>query len=190
MTSTKEPNPTSPAGRATPASRLLAVARQARAARPFGLIVVFVGLVVIGVGWNGAAGPGGEVNHVPLVQAQLPWLLSGGFLGLAIVVVGAALIVADSHRQAEARLASRMDALLDALEKREAAPAWAGEQEQAGSAEGAVLAGSASYHRPGCRLARRRPEARLIPRAVAEAEGLSPCRVCHPRTAALPGGAG
>jgi hypothetical protein len=82
-----------------------------------GLVVVALGLIVIGIGWNGASGAGGEVNHVPLVQAQLPWLLSGGFLGLGIVILGAAMMIANAYRETEARNAARMDAILEALER-------------------------------------------------------------------------
>ena len=53
-----------------------------------GLFVVAVGLLVIGIGWNGMAGGGGEVNGVPNLNAQLPWLVSGGILGLALLFKG------------------------------------------------------------------------------------------------------
>src|SRR3954463_13159030 len=39
-----------------------------------GLFVVALGLLAIGIGWNGMAGGGGQVNGVTLLQAQLPWL--------------------------------------------------------------------------------------------------------------------
>lgn len=195
-------DPTPPSGVELPAGRSIvgeraarsrwAWLRQGRTARPFGLIVIAVGLIVIGIGWNGAAGSGGEIHHVPVVQAQLPWLLSGGFLGLGIVVFGAALLIADAHRQAEARLAGRLDALIEAVERRDATTDWTTAVAEppttrhpaAGAGDvrsgGAVLAGTASYHRPGCHLVRDRPEARLLPLAVAESEGLSPCRICRP----------
>jgi hypothetical protein len=145
-----------------------------------GLVVVAIGLVVIGVGWNGAAGSGGEVNHVPVVQAQLPWLLSGGFLGLGIVVLGAAMVIANSYRESEARLAARFEQLLDALER---SPAGAARPASAGTGRSdgeLVVAGSASFHRPDCRLAKGRSEARLIDVATAMDLGLTPCRICNP----------
>ena len=51
-----------------------------------GIVVVVLGLVLIGVGWYSA---GGEV----LVANQIPYLLSGGVLGLALVIIGGALFV-------------------------------------------------------------------------------------------------
>ena len=156
-------------------------------------MVVALGLIVIGIGWNGAAGAGGEVNHVPLVQAQLPWLLSGGFLGLGIVVLGAAMMIANAYRESEARTVARLEALLEVLERQGAAGGALG-----GSTDGdptlsrgipavsgdRVVIGSASYHRPECRLARGRGDAEVSTMAVAAGRGLSPCRICKPEAPA------
>jgi len=51
-----------------------------------GIALVVVGFVVILIGWWGASG-----TNQP--SAQLPYLLSGGFLGLAFVALGATLLV-------------------------------------------------------------------------------------------------
>ena len=149
-----------------------------------GLGVIALGLIVIGIGWNGAAGAGGEVNHVPVVQAQLPWLLSGGFLGLGIVILGAAMMIANAYRETEARNAARMDAILEALERtggnNEAVAVVASVASGSGEVADLVVAGTASYHRPDCRLARGRGDAEVIPVASAVERGLSACRVCKP----------
>src|SRR3954465_479360 len=80
-----------------------------------GLVVVAAGLLVIGIGWNGAAGAGGEINGIPTLSAQLPWLLSGGILGLGLVVFGAALVIVHNARVDRARLESKLDELVDAV---------------------------------------------------------------------------
>jgi hypothetical protein len=139
-----------------------------------GLIIVAVGLVVIGLGWNGTAGAGGEVNHVPVVQAQLPWLLSGGFLGLAIVVLGVGVLISRGYRQDWARLDARLQTLVEAVERLD------GVGSGAEAASGVVVAGTDSYHTPACRLVAGRSEARYLTAEQAAAEGLTPCRVCHP----------
>jgi hypothetical protein len=144
-----------------------------------GLIVIAVGLVVIGVGWNGAAGSGGEVNHVPVVQAQLPWLLSGGFLGLGIVVLGAAMVIANAYRESEARLSARFEQLIGALE-RDAGVVGGSDQPSASRQARTVVAGTSSFHRPECRLVKGRSEARLVDVSTALDLGLNPCRICHP----------
>ena len=43
-----------------------------------GTAVVALGFGAIGFGWYGAAGPGGRINGVPDLRAQLPYVLSGG----------------------------------------------------------------------------------------------------------------
>ena len=134
------------------------------------LAFIALGLVVIGLGYNGAAG-----NLYP--QAQTPYLLSGGFAGLAIVVFGSAFMVAQSAREDRQRLEGLLLQLLDA-------------QQAAGTAtsvpsdvDGLFAAGTASYHRPQCRLVDGREEVSYLTAAEAAARNLKPCRVCQPETA-------
>ncbi len=82
-----------------------------------GVIVVGVGILLIGIGWNGMAGGGGEINGVPNLNAQLPWLVSGGLLGLAFVVFGSAIVVAHNARVDRARLEAKLDEMAAALER-------------------------------------------------------------------------
>jgi hypothetical protein len=170
-----------------------------RSGTRLGLGVVALGLIIIGIGWNGAAGAGGEVNHVPVVQAQLPWLLSGGFLGLGVVVLGAAMMIANAYRETEARTAARLEALLETLERQGRAPAALAHEVTPGVPAGVpagddptlsagipvvrddqVVVGTNSYHRPDCRLVRGRSDAEVASAAAAAGRGLSPCRVCNP----------
>lgn len=73
-----------------------------------GLGVALLGFLVIAFAWDGAA----ELDYA---QGQLPYLLSGGFGGLGLVVLGAALVVADGHRRDRAALEQRLAELTDAL---------------------------------------------------------------------------
>jgi hypothetical protein len=145
-----------------------------------GLIVIAVGLVVIGIGWNGAAGSGGEVNHVPVVQAQLPWILSGGFLGLGIIVLGAAMVIANAYRESEARLSARFEQLLETLAEGNGAALPGTPRSPCEPIGDLVVAGSTSFHRPDCRLVKGRTEARTIEVSTALDLGLNPCRICRP----------
>jgi hypothetical protein len=134
------------------------------------LSVIGLGLLVIGFGWYGISGRGAQVDGATDVRAQLPYLVSGGFLGLALVVLGAALLVVHTTRleraRSEALLEARFDALALALGGSRPAPS------------GLVLAGSAAYHLPDCRLVDG-SEAYVTPDA-AEDSGLRPCRLCAP----------
>src|SRR3954453_1661043 len=113
-----------------------------------GLVVVGAGLLVIGIGWNGAEGAGGEINGIPTLSAQLPWLLSGGILALGLVVFGAALVIVHNARVDRARLESKLDELVDAIGNGGSAAAMVAPS----SAADLYVAGGTSYHRPDCRL--------------------------------------
>jgi hypothetical protein len=134
--------------------------------------VVGLGLLVIAIGWYGASGEGARVDGATDLRAQLPYLLSGGFLGLSLVVLGAALLIVQSSRleraRSEALLEARFDRLAEALgaQLRDPLPA------------GMVVAGSAAYHQPHCRLVDGRPGQDYVTVDVAEDMGLRPCRVC------------
>ena len=148
---------------------------------PFGgtvaVVLVAASLLVIGIGWNGAAGSGSYVNGVPDIRAQIPWLISGGCLGVALVVIGAALMVTQSHRTDRARLEARLEELSDAVR----AMGGAGSVGRGrATAPGMVVAGASSYHRPDCRLVEGRDNAEHLTPAEARARGLSPCRICKP----------
>jgi hypothetical protein len=134
-----------------------------------GLGCIAVGLLVIGLAWNGAAG-------VDFVQGQVPYLLSGGFLGLGLIVFGAALMVVQSHRQDRALLEAQLRDLNTAVAR--LANAVGGNAATNGGPDRVVI-GSSSYHRPDCRLVADKglPSTTLD---AARAEGLAPCRVCAP----------
>lgn len=133
-----------------------------------GVLLSLLGFLVIFFGWNGAA----STNFVP---AQFPYLLSGGVVGLAIVVLGAAMILVQNQRADLARLEAALERVALAVERQAGSPTAA-----AGSLEGYVVAGGASYHRPECTLPEARSEAHLVPLADIPGSGLEPCRVCGP----------
>jgi type IV secretory pathway VirB2 component (pilin) len=151
---------------------------------PFGgtvaVVLVAAGLLVIGIGWNGAAGSGSYVNGVPDIRAQIPWLISGGCLGVALVVIGAALMVTQSHRTDRARLEARLEELSDAVRAMAGGAGGRGRARAAAAAPGMVVAGASSYHRPDCRLVEGRDNAEYLTPAEAQERGLAPCRICKP----------
>jgi hypothetical protein len=59
--------------------------------RVAGTVLVAVGLAAIGAGWFGASGTRD-------VSDQIPYLISGGLFGLALVVLGAALLATQALR--------------------------------------------------------------------------------------------
>jgi hypothetical protein len=140
-----------------------------------GIVLVAVGLLVIGIGWNGAAGSGGQINGQTDIRAQLPWLLSGGVLGLALVVFGAAMVIVHNARLDRSRLEAKLDELIEATQLTSAAAP--------SSAAGLFVAGASAYHRPDCRLVAGRSDVGYVTAAEAAERALTPCRICTPETA-------
>ena len=140
--------------------------------RALGYLIAVLGFVVIGLGYNGIAG------SLLDTRAQLPYLISGGFLGLAVVIFGVGLIVNSSAREDRSRLEGVMLQLLEAQQ------AGSGTRVPA-DANGLFAAGAASYHRPDCRLVDGREEVTYVTAGEAASRSLSPCRVCKPEVAAV-----
>lgn len=146
-----------------------------------GLLLIAVGFVAVGLGWYDASGTGD-------VRRQLQALISGGFGGLALVVLGAAIVqshvTSEGSRALEEKFHRIGDALLD-LAYSEAASPPQGQGVERPDASGPralthVLASHASYHAPGCDLISGRNGLRELPVTEADAEDLQPCGICLP----------
>jgi len=138
-----------------------------------GAACVAVGLIVILLGWNGAAG-------IDFAQGQIPYLLSGGAFGLGLVVLGGVLIVVQNSRRDRVRLENQLRQLNEAVGRlANAVGSLGGSNGGRSTNRDVVMAGRTSFHRPTCRLAAGKdlPETTV---ALAVAEGLAPCRICRP----------
>lgn len=135
-----------------------------------GVGLTLAGFLVIFLGWNGA----GSHDYVP---AQFPYLISGGMAGLAVVIVGSAMIVVQNQRADRARIEEALGRIAAALDRQGVAP---GAGAEPGGLGGYVVAGSVSYHQLDCRLPEAREEAHVVPLEDVRAGGLQPCRACRP----------
>ena len=70
--------------------------------------LVGLGFVLIFFGWNGAAGK-------DYTQGQIPYLISGGIAGLALVLCGLSVVIVQAVRRESVLLASKLDRLAEAL---------------------------------------------------------------------------
>ena len=131
--------------------------------------LVGAGLLLLVLGWYGVSGES-------LTAKQLPYLVSGGLGGVALLVLAAALLTTqDVRRQlerlerVEAKVTTLYELLVDEL-----VPA-------ALDAAGAVrVAGGSTYHRPTCPLVAGKETA---PLTAADRLALTPCDVCSPAAA-------
>lgn len=153
-----------------------------------GVLLCVVGFLVMFFGWNGAA----STNFVP---AQFPFLISGGLVGLGVVVLGSALLLVQNQRADMARLEAAMERVALAVERQSQGGqpgmmtgamaagmpgAMPGMMAGPGGLGGYVVAGGSSYHLPDCTLPEARTEAHMVPLTDVPGSGLEPCRVCRP----------
>lgn len=146
---------------------------------PVALLVA--GFVLMGLGWNGAA-------SVDYAQGQIPYMISGGLVGLGLVLYGSAALIVQTVKRGQARQVEELEALSKATQRMVSMLTFtlsdgmsANGHSRSDRAElQLVIAGSASFHLPACRLVSRREGAARIPRDEAESAGLEPCRVCNP----------
>src|SRR5438309_624487 len=140
--------------------------RQITLQRWLGLLCCAAGFAVIGVGWAGAA-------KLTCVDCQLPYLLSGGAVGLGLIVFGVGMLVMAQVRTEGRRWAARLEQAFGARSRTSA------------SAPGSqlVVVGSSTYHRPDCRLIAGKSDLPMMPLDAARMQSLSPCRVCNPDSA-------
>ena len=149
----------------------------ARLGGQLGLACVAVGLLAIGLGWNGAA-------SVDFSQGQIPYLLSGGAMGLGLIVLGAALLVVQNGRRDRSLIEAQLKELNLAVTRLANAIGGGGPAGHNGDrSQPQVVVGRSSFHRPDCRMAQGK-DLPVTTIEAAEAEGLSPCRICHPEVVA------
>src|SRR5947209_1466562 len=144
----------------------------ARLGGQIGLGCIAAGLLLIGLAWNGAA-------SVDFVSGQIPYLLSGGALGIGLIVVGSAMIIVQNSRHDRSLIEAQLKELNTAIARLANAVGAGGPGGHNGGAEPKVVMGRSSYHRLDCRLA----QGKDLPTTTIEAateEGLSPCRICNP----------
>lgn len=127
------------------------------------IALVVGGAIALVVGWYGIA------SRTVLVY-QLPYLVSGGLAGTALVIAGVVLL-------ALTKITRAIDEARDVLVAALAATSPTSGQVVDDRDVVAAATGTA-YHRPACRLAAGRAHRRLRERD-AVAEGLRPCLVCH-----------
>jgi hypothetical protein len=161
-----------------------------RATRPvWGWILVGLGFVVILIGYLG-------ISREALVAKQLPYLISGGIGGLALVGFGAMLVGTEDLKRTHERIDQLEDLVVDlhnALLNRPDAPVLSSNGDSGGRqaeevASGATLLalpGGQSYHRADCSMVEGKRDAKPVTASAARRQGLKPCRLCEPQTASV-----
>jgi hypothetical protein len=145
-----------------------------------GGVVAPLGLVVVLLGWWGA-------SHTPYVFEQLPYLISGGLLGVGLIFLGAFFYFAHWMTQLVKEHRVQSQAVLEALQRLQDQVA-----EQARPRLAAGTASTNGTHRQEVTLVAtergtmaHRPDCVVVAgktglRPVTAAEGVSACKLCEP----------
>ena len=133
------------------------------------------GIVVVLLGWWGAA-------HTPFVFEQIPYLISGGLLGIGLLMAGGLLYLgswlarlAEQQRKEGEELRGVIVALRNEIER---LPSAMGSTSPGATAVGTFVATKTGtmFHRPDCSVVAERPDLRQ----VGADDGLTPCKICQP----------
>ena len=151
-----------------------------RMTRILALVLTVAGFTLIVLGWNGMA-------RVASADQQLPYILSGGFGGVGLVLLGVGIMLVAQIRTERRKLMNVLEVMAVAV-SRTADPSrplsGGSPPTEAPAGPGTVVAGPSTYHRPDCRLVQGKEGLDRTTIAEARASGLSPCGVCAPDEAA------
>ncbi len=142
-----------------------------------GGILAPLGILVVLLGWYGA-------SQTPYVFEQVPYLISGGLLGIGLVFLGSFFYfthwvtqLVKEHRVQSVAVIEALQRLQDEVTRQAAPPAVPVSTNGTRTADVLVATVSGTMaHRPDCVVVA--GKSRL--RTVSEADGLTSCKLCEP----------
>jgi len=147
-----------------------------------GWVLAALGALALFLGWYGVSGEA-------LTSKQLPYLVSGGLTGIALIIVASVFLATEDVRRQLTRMTElerKIDDLyalfVEDLATPSVQPTGAEPSTATTTQAGDVLAlpAGSSYHRPDCALIRGKVEAVAVDAKAVRARKLRPCRVCDP----------
>ena len=152
-----------------------------------GAVLMPLGLVIILIAWYGAA-------HASHVQQQIPYLVSGAFIGLGLMIVGGLLYwahwlyrvydQADLHHQDLLRQQDEhMRALIEAVTGAQTNGNGSRTTPTAAASSFVATGKGTNFHRPDCPVVSR-SRRNVRPVSTRDVERMQPCRICDPLQAA------
>jgi hypothetical protein len=147
------------------------VRANARVLLAIGLLIV--GIVIVLLGWYGAA-------NTNILTEQVPYLISGGLLGMALIIVAAVIGSSASLERQNRELRRDLKGMLSTSGNRFASGNIAAAP-RSGSDDGHVyiVPGGRSFHLAGCPIVEGKQGSEMTPQEAIEA-GHSVCKLCGP----------
>jgi len=135
-----------------------------------GLLVT--GVVIVLLGWYGAA-------NTNILTEQVPYLISGGLLGLALIIVAAVIGSSASLERENRELRRDITRLLSSGGSRFTASIPSISRGRSDDGRVVVVPGGRSYHSAGCPIAEGKQGSDMSLEEAMEA-GFSACKLCGP----------
>ncbi|MFY9587653.1 MAG: hypothetical protein WAT66_09380, partial [Actinomycetota bacterium] len=136
-------------------------------------LLISVGLLVIGIvfvilGWYGAA-------HTNILTEQIPYLISGGLLGMALIIVAGVMASSASAERDTRELRSDLARAMNGTGTitRNPGPGLA----PSSDGQVFVVPGGHSFHEPGCPIVEGK-DASSLPLRKAIDQGYVTCKLC------------
>lgn len=140
-------------------------------------VLLPLGLAVIALGWYGAA-------HTPYLFEQVPYLISGGLLGLGLAMVGGLIYFgswmargAAVQQRQTTEVAELLREIREQLREQPTRTARRTGSSGNGKAPFVATARGGMLHRPDCAVVSGRTDLRPV---SSSGDGLKPCAMCHP----------
>ena len=158
--------PPAPRAAGTRGSRTDFIRENARVLISVGLLIV--GIVFVILGWYGAA-------HTNILTEQIPYLISGGLLGMALIIVAGFMAASASTERENRELRSDLARAMTGMPSGNAS----GVTGAAPSSDGKVLIvpGGHSFHEPGCPIVEGKDTSSLSLRKAID-QGYVTCKLC------------
>lgn len=139
--------------------------------------VLVAGVVFVLLGWYGAA-------HTNVFTEQIPYLISGGLLGLGLIIVAGILASSATAERAMQDLRRELRASAPAGPAANGAtpggPSIGGRAQAGPNGRVYAVAGGRSFHVAGCPIVEGKENVREMEPAQAAHFGLTVCKLCGP----------
>lgn len=132
-----------------------------------GWSLVALAAVSLFLAWWGVSGQS-------VVAKQLPYLVSGGFTGVALTVMAAALLTGGDLRRQAGRV-DQIERKVDDLYRLLTEEVTVVKDDRL-----VALPAGTTYHRPDCRLVSGKPDVAPVSSTDIADRHLNPCRICTP----------
>lgn len=140
------------------------------------MLLLILGVVFVMLGWYGAA-------HTNIITEQIPYLISGGLLGLGLIIVAgfvASFSVLEQENRELRREIARSLATARAAGAAPVGPAPIAGIAPSDNGHVFVVPGGRTYHEPGCPIVEGKEGVQEFEPAQAVGSGYTACKLCGP----------